>query len=69
MCEDAPKEIQILAKAPMMIARKYSSYTMNGLDFHIESYDVGRCVHNSGVALVAESACGFDFQGQNSGVR
>ena len=57
MCEDAPKEIQILAKAPMMIARKYSSYTMNGFDFHTESYDVGRCVQNSGVALVAESAC------------
>ena len=53
LCEDAPKEIQILAKAPMMIARKYSSYTMNGFDFHTESYDVGRCIHNSGVALVA----------------
>jgi hypothetical protein len=55
--EEASDEIQILAKAPMMIARKYSSYTINGFDFHTKSYDDGRSVQNSGVALIAESEC------------
>ena len=41
MCEEVPDEIQILAKAPIMSAQKYSSYTINGFDFHTESYDVG----------------------------
>jgi hypothetical protein len=40
-----------------MSAQKYSSYKINGFDFHTESYDVGRSVQNSGVALVAESTC------------
>jgi len=57
ICEEVPDEIQILAKAPIMSAQKYSSYTINGFDFHTESYDVGRSVQNSGVALVAESTC------------
>ena len=39
----------------MMSAHKYSSYTINGFNFHTESYDEGRSVQNSGVALVAES--------------
>jgi len=30
---------------------------MNGFDFHTDSYDVGRSVQNSGVALVAETTC------------
>ena len=55
--EEASDEIQILAKASMMIARKYSSYTINGFDFHTKSYDDGRSVQNSGVALIAESEC------------
>jgi len=38
---------------PMMAARKYSSYRINGFDFHTDSYDVGRSVQNSGIALVA----------------
>ncbi|XP_039776614.1 uncharacterized protein LOC120644118 [Panicum virgatum] len=54
-CEEEPEEIKILAKAPMMSAHKYSSYTINGFNFHTESYDEGRSVQNSGVALVAES--------------
>lgn len=57
MCEEVPDEIEILAKVPIMSAQKYSSYTINGFDFHTEAYDVGRCVQNSGVALVAESTC------------
>ena len=55
--EEASDEIQILAKASMMIARKYSSYTINGFDFHTKSYDDGRSIQNSGVALIAESEC------------
>ena len=39
----------------MMSAHKYSSYTINGFNFYTESYDEGRSVQNSGVALVAES--------------
>jgi hypothetical protein len=57
MCVEAPDEIQILAKAPLTLARKYSSYTINGFDFHTQTYDEGRPIQNSGVALVAESAC------------
>ena len=39
MSETAPDEIKILAKAPMIVAHKYSSYTINGFSFHTESYD------------------------------
>jgi hypothetical protein len=56
MSEEATDEIKILAKGPMMTAQKYSSYTINGLNFHTKSYDEGRVVQNSGVAVVAESA-------------
>jgi hypothetical protein len=55
MCETSPEEIRILAKAPMTIANKYSSYTINGFNFHTQLYDQGRSVQNSGVAVVAES--------------
>jgi len=54
-CVEAGDEIKILAKGPMMLARKYSSYSINGFDFHTEQYDESRSVQNSGVALVAES--------------
>ena len=52
--EEASDEIQILAKAPMIVAQKYSSYTINGFNFHTKSYDEGRCIQNSGVAVCAE---------------
>jgi hypothetical protein len=55
--EEAPHEIKILAKAPMMVARQYSSYTINGFNFHTKSYDEGRSIQNSGVVVVAESTC------------
>ena len=38
-CEEASDEIKILAKAPMMVAHKYNSYTINGFNFHTHSYD------------------------------
>jgi hypothetical protein len=38
MCDTSPEEIRILAKVPMMIANKYSSYTINGFNFYIELY-------------------------------
>ena len=57
MCVEVPDEIQILAKVPIMSAQKYSSQRINGFDFHTESYDLGRSIQNSGVALVAESTC------------
>jgi hypothetical protein len=53
--EEATDEIKILAKGPLMVAQKYSSYTINGLNFQTKSYDEGRVVQNSGVAVVAES--------------
>jgi hypothetical protein len=56
MCETSPEEIKILAKAPMTIAYKYSSYNINGFNFHTQSYDQGRSIQNSSVAVVAESA-------------
>ena len=31
----------------MMIAHKYSSYTINGFNFHTQSYDEGRSIQNS----------------------
>ena len=39
----------------MMIAHKYSSYTINGFNFHTQSYDEGRSIQNNGVAVAAES--------------
>lgn len=33
MCEEAPDEIKILAKGPMMTARKYSSLVLMGSVF------------------------------------
>jgi hypothetical protein len=53
--EEATDEIKILAKGPLMVAQKYNSYTINGLNLHTKSYDEGRVVQNSGVAVVAES--------------
>jgi hypothetical protein len=55
MGEEATDEIKILAKGPMMTAHKYSSFNINGFNFHTRSYDEGRVVQNSGVAVVAES--------------
>ena len=55
MGEEAPDEIKILAKGPAMFAHKYSSYNINGFNIHIVSYDEGRPIQSSGVALVAES--------------
>jgi len=60
MCEEAPDEIKILAKGPMLNARKYSSYSISGLCFHTKSYDEGRPIQNSGVAVVAEATT-FDM--------
>jgi len=36
-----------------MIATTYNSYAINGFKFHTFSYDEGRPVQGSGVALVA----------------
>jgi hypothetical protein len=55
MCETSPEEIKILAKAPMTIANKYNSYTINGFNFHTQLYDQGRSIQNRSVAVVAES--------------
>ncbi|XP_025795594.1 uncharacterized protein LOC112875826 isoform X2 [Panicum hallii] len=55
MCEDASEEIKILAKRPMMMAHQYNSYTINGLNFHTQSYDENRSVQNCGVVLAAET--------------
>ena len=38
-----------------MIAHKYSSYTINGFNFHTQSYDERRSIQNSGVAVAVES--------------
>ncbi|XP_020398568.1 uncharacterized protein [Zea mays] len=57
ICEEAPEEIKILAKGPMMIAHQYNSYTVNGFAFHTQSYDENRPVQSSGVALVADTTC------------
>jgi hypothetical protein len=54
---EVSEEIIILANEPFMVATMYSSYTINGLKFHTSSYDEGRPVQNSGVALVAQTSC------------
>jgi hypothetical protein len=66
MYETTPVEIKILAKAPMTIAHKYTSYTINGFNFHTESYDEGRSIQNSGVVVCAESTS-FD-NGNNDNI-
>lgn len=57
MCEETPNEIQILAKAQVIVAQEHSRHTINGFDFHIESYYLDRYVLNSEVALVTKSSC------------
>uniref|UniRef100_I1PJB6 Transposase Tnp1/En/Spm-like domain-containing protein n=1 Tax=Oryza glaberrima TaxID=4538 RepID=I1PJB6_ORYGL len=57
MGDDEPEEIKILAKEPIMAANKYNSYTINGFNFHTQSYDEGRPVQSSGVSLMAETTC------------
>jgi hypothetical protein len=63
MGDEAPQEIKILAKEPNMVVLKYSSYTVNGIDFRTQSYDEGRPVQGSGVALIAQTT---SFQKGNS---
>jgi hypothetical protein len=48
MGDEAPQEIKLLAKEPNMVALKYSSYAINGIDFHTQSYDEGRPIQSSG---------------------
>ena len=69
MGDDAPHEIKILAKEPNMVAVKYSSYNINGIDYHTQSYDEGRPVQSSGVALVAQTTSIEKGKGDNISVR
>jgi len=46
-----------------MSARKYISYSINGFNFHTKSYDEGRPIQNSGVAVVVEATT---FEGRNN---
>ena len=39
----------------MMIAHQYNSYSINGFNFHTQSYDENRSVQSSGVVLAAET--------------
>jgi hypothetical protein len=52
--EEVSEEIQTLAKGPLLVARSYGSYTINGYNFHTKSYDEGRPTQSSGVALVSQ---------------
>ena len=69
MGDEAPHEIKILAKEPNLVAMKYSSYTINGVDFHTQSYDEGRSFQSSGVALVAQTTSFAKGKGDNISVR
>lgn len=55
--EQVSDEVQILAKGPLLFAKKYNSYAVNGYNFHTKAYDEGRSVQSSGVAIVAETSC------------
>ena len=52
--EEVSEEIQTLAEGPLLVARSYGSYTINGYNFHTKSYDADRPTQSSGVALVSE---------------
>lgn len=54
---EVSEEIQILANEPFMIATTYNSYAINGFKFHTSSYDEGRPVQGSGIALIAQTSC------------
>ena len=69
MGDEAPQEIKILAKEPNMVVLKYSSYKLNGIDFHTQSYDEGRPVQGSGVALTAQTTSFQKGNGDNTSVR
>ncbi|EEC84116.1 hypothetical protein OsI_30444 [Oryza sativa Indica Group] len=55
--EQVSDEVQILAKGPLLFAKKYNSYAIYGYNFHTKAYDEGRSVQSSGVAIVAETSC------------
>jgi hypothetical protein len=69
MGDEALEEIKILAREPNMVALKYRSYTINGIDFHTQSYDEGRPIQSSGVALVAQTTSYELKNGDNASVR
>ena len=69
MGDKAPQEIQILAKEPNMVVQKYSSYTLNGIDFRTQSYDEGRPVQGSAVALIAQTTSFQKGNGDSTSVR
>ncbi|KAM0836034.1 hypothetical protein ACQ4PT_062578 [Festuca glaucescens] len=52
-----------------MVVLKYSSYKLNGIDFHTQSYDEGRPVQGSGVALIAQTTSFQKGNGDNTSVR
>jgi hypothetical protein len=69
MGDEAPPEIKILAKEANMVVLKYSSYKINGIDFHTQSYDEGRPIQGSGVALIAQTTSFQKGNGDNTSVR
>ena len=52
--EEVSEEIQTLAEGPLVVARSYGSYAINGYNFHTKYYDEGRPTQSSGVVLVSE---------------
>ncbi|KAM0899034.1 hypothetical protein ACQ4PT_021577 [Festuca glaucescens] len=52
-----------------MVALKYSSYKLNGIDFHTQSYDEGHPVQGSGVALIAQTTSFQKGNCDNTSVR
>lgn len=63
--EDMPKDICTLANEYSMVATKYNSYSINGYNFHTKSYDEGRSVQSSGVALVTKTSSFSNSKDQN----
>lgn len=67
--EDISEEIQTLANGPFLAARKCNSYTIDGYNFHTNSYDQGRPSQSSGVALVSQILSSTSEDNENLMVR
>ena len=65
MKEDVPDWIKELSRGPNMVAKRYSSFLVNGYRFHTRRHDARRKTQNSGVTVVALTTSFASSKDQN----
>lgn len=53
--EDVPKQLKDLSRGPNTVAKRFSSYVINGYKFQTREHDASHTTQNSGVTLVCET--------------